>query len=79
MILKRMGYDDTGRTVTYWTPNVESAVRLWDEAWQCYVIETHFKGGPIQGERVLLDGKEGVYLCNDEGKTIEVLCRPAQQ
>lgn len=74
MILKRMTVDDKNRIVTHWAPDVESATRLYDEEWQCEAVELHFRDGHPK-ERVLLHDGEGVYLCNDEGRTVEVLSR----
>lgn len=74
MILKRQGRDESGRMITHWTPGIESALRCYDENWQTDVIETRFADGHPP-ERVLLNRGEGVYLCSDEGRTIEVLSR----
>lgn len=80
MILKRQGRDTDGKIVTHWTAGIESALRCYDENWQQDVIETRFADGHAP-ERVLLGRGEGVYLCSDEGRTIEVLSRlaPAAQ
>ena len=74
MILKRVYFDENKHTVTHWTPYVTSAARFYDENWQADVVEMYFKGDH-PAERVNLHEGEGVYLCNDEGKTIEVLSR----
>jgi hypothetical protein len=74
MILKRETYDSKHRLETRWVPEIDSAVRYFDDDWQTDVIEMSFKSNR-PAERVILRGDEGVYLCNDEGKTIEVLSR----
>jgi len=74
MILKRQSYDAQHRLVTNWSPGVTFASRLYDDDWQSDVIELRYADPPTT-ERVLLDRGEGVYLCNDEGRTIEVLSR----
>jgi hypothetical protein len=73
MILKRVSYDDNHRLVTRWTPEITGAARLYDENWNDEVIEVYFKDQPL--ERVVIHEGDGVYLCNDEGRTIEVLSR----
>jgi len=74
MILKRQAYDDQHRLVTNWTSNIESASRHFDDDWQADVLEMHFPGDKTS-EKIVLEQGEGVYLCNDAGKTIEVLSR----
>jgi len=76
MILKRQNFDDKGRLVTTWTPGVISASRNYDERWQSDVLWVYFgKESSLPSDMIVLEKDEGVYLCNDEGKTIEVLSR----
>ena len=77
MIVKRQSYDEHARLETRWTPNVTSAEVVWDDEWQSDVLRVHIAAenpNPCD-ELVVLDRGEGVYLCNDEGKTVEVLSR----
>ena len=74
MLLKRQSYDNDHRMVTVWAANVSSAIRRYDEHWQADVIDLRFGDGH-PNESVLLNRGEGVYLCSDSGRTIEVLSR----
>ena len=74
MILKRQAYDEQHRLTTSWTPNIESASRYFDDDWRADVLELRFPGDKAS-EKIVLEKGEGVYLCNDAGKTIEVLSR----
>ena len=74
MILKRMHYDAKGRLTTRWTPEITGAARFYDEDWKADVVEMTFKGDHPT-ERVVIHPGEGLYLCNDEGRTVEVLSR----
>ena len=74
MILKQMHYDDKNKIVTYWTEGIASASMTYDEHWQANVLTMRFKGEKDPENLVIHDG-DGVYLCNDEGRTVEVLSR----
>ena len=79
MILKRQSYDDKHRLETRWVPNVESAEVVWSDEWESEVLRIHIaceNPNPCDElELIVLDRGEGVYLCNDEGKTVEVISR----
>jgi len=74
MILKQMNYDPNNHIVTRWTPDIAGAARFYDDDWKSDVIEVRLRGDH-PAERVVLRPGEGVYLCNDEGRTVEVLSR----
>lgn len=76
MILKRQTYDDNGRLATTWAPGVTRVERVFDEDWESDVLRVSFGKDSAQPTGVIvLERGEGVYLCSDEGKTIEVLSR----
>ena len=76
MILKHMFYtpEDPIHVQTEWTEGVTGANLFYDENWQAPVLSLRFKGEKDAINLIVKDG-EGLYLCNDEGKTIEVLSR----
>jgi hypothetical protein len=77
MILKRQIYDDKGRITTTWASGITRAERAFDKDWESDVLRVSFgKDSGQQTGVIVLEKGEGVYLCNDEGKTIEVLSRP---
>jgi len=75
MIVKRQEYDGSNRIVTSWTPNVRYAEAHWDDEWECEVLKVYHGKEQTEPSNILLRSNCGVYLCNDEGKTIEVLRR----
>ena len=77
MILKHMYYDpkeEIPHVVTEWTEGVVSASMAFDENWQAPVLSLRFKGEKDVINLIVKEG-DGLFLCNDEGKTIEVLSR----
>ena len=79
MILKRMYYDPAENiphphVVTDWTEGVIGASLAYDENWQSSVLTLRFKGEKEPVNLVVHEG-EGLYLCNDEGRTVEVISR----
>lgn len=77
MILKWEQYDEKNRLITKWLPNVVSATRQYSDDWQSDVLDVHFaKDEATEPGFIVLDGRnQGVYLCNDDGKTVDVLRR----
>ena len=77
MILKHMCYDPeaaTNHVVTEWTEGVIGATLAYDENWQAPVLSLKFKGEKDVINLIVKEG-DGLYLCNDEGKTVEVISR----
>lgn len=79
MILKHMFYDqelykNPAPPITEWTEGVVSAVLAYDEGWMANVLSLRFKGEKDTINLVVKEG-DGLYLCNDEGKTVEVISR----
>ena len=76
MILKQMYLDDgtPARVRTRWTAGVIGAELGYDEDWQGMVLTVRFKGDKEPLRLLVRDG-DGLFLCGDEGKTIEVLSR----
>ena len=75
MILKREYFDDRNRLVTTWTPNVISVTRYFNDDWQSEALQVYFGKDNTDPGVIPLDGNCGVYLTNDEGKTVEVIRR----
>ena len=75
MIVKRQEYDGANRIVTSWTPNVRYAEMHWDDDWKSDILKVYYGKEQAEPSCIPLDRNCGVYLCNDEGKTIEVLRR----
>lgn len=75
MILKRQEYDMHNRIVTTWTPNVQRVTRYFDDDWQSDVLHVYFDKESAEPGVIVLDRNCGVYLTNDEGKTVEVIRR----
>lgn len=77
MILKHMYYDPEAKSdhvITHWVEGVTGASLAYDENWQAPVLSLRFKGEK-DPESVIVREGEGLYLCNDEGKTVEVISR----
>ena len=78
MILKHMYYDpeekEVPHVVTDWTEGVVGARMSFDENWQAPILSLRFKGEKEPINFIVREG-DGMFLCNDEGKTIEVLSR----
>ena len=75
MILKTQNYDEQRRIVTSWLPNVRYAVKEWSEEFETDVLKVFIGKDQTEPNHIVLHDNCGVYLCNDEGKTIEVLSR----
>lgn len=76
MIVKRQEYDENYRLVTTWAPNVVAARVEFDDRWKSDVLHVYYgKDATLTDEVIVLDRNCGMYLCNDEGKTIEVIRR----
>lgn len=75
MILKRQDLDEQKRIVTSWLPNVRYATLEWNEDFQGDVLYVYIGKELSEPTPIVLHDNCGVYLCNDEGKTIEVLRR----
>ena len=78
MILKRQEYDEDNRLVTTWTAGIAAAERSWSDDWQSDVLLVRFEKDSPAHELgpIVLDGRnQGVYLCNDDGKTIDLIRR----
>ena len=75
MLLKRQEYDDKGRTVTSWAPNIRYAELHWDDDFEAQVLKVYHGKEQAEPSCIVLHDNCGVYLCNDDGKTIEVLRR----
>ena len=74
MILKIEAYDDQHRVETLWTPGINTVRRYHDDNLQSDALRLTFTDG-TPPETHLISGKDGMYLCNDEGKTLEVISR----
>lgn len=74
MILKIETFDDQHRIETLWTPEIKTARRYHDDDMQSDALKLTFADG-TPPETHLISGKDGMYLCNDEGKTLEVISR----
>lgn len=74
MIAKIESYDAQRRLVTRWTPGVTSAKRYFDDDFQAEAVELKF-AGDASSEILTITGKDGIYLCNDDGKTIDIISR----
>lgn len=75
MILKQQEYDGFNHIVTSWTPNISYAELVWDDSFKSDVLRVFKAKEQTEPSCIILDRNCGVYLCNDEGKTIEVLHR----
>ena len=78
MILKRMYFDEKGRTVTSWTEGIVSASMYYSDDWKSYALSVAYRDEKCPANEpspIVLHEGEGVYLCNDSGKTVEVLSR----
>lgn len=73
MILKTEAMDAQNRVVRRWVQGVTKAEQYFDDTLQTECVRLSFSDGV--SERVPLRGGDGVYLCNDNGDTLEVLSR----
>ena len=72
MILKMSHMNkDTGRIEWSWIDNILQASSGYEPIEDCKIIVIQPKG---TSETSAIPIREIMYLCNDDGKTIEVLC-----
>ena len=74
MILKIETIGEGNRLETVWIPGIAQVRRRYDTDWQREVLDLTFADGSPAETQAIADGA-GMYLCNDNGGTIEVLAR----
>jgi len=75
MILKRQEYDEQNRITTSWLPGVRYATLEWSDEFENDVLKVYVGKELTEPTPIVLRDNCGVYLCNDDGKTVEVLRR----
>ena len=75
MILKIEAYDSQYRIETNWIPDIGSVRRFYSDELQSDALRIRFTSDSIPPEIHRITGADGIYLCNDEGKTVEVISR----
>ena len=73
MILKIESHDSQHRLETKWVPGITGANRCFDDNLGKEMLSVTFANGTVENRPI--NPGEGMYLCNDDGKTLEVLSR----